>query len=133
VQCWSSILILIFGSPRTAQLSALGSGRTLHQRKFLGIDFCYSLSGPQDYFKNFQGPYQESKPKPSFLWRSAQLNTPPPSYLTRKQIKYFCTARSTGYLMTSCFRSRTSAICLYYQSVPITRKEKIAEPVLRYV
>ena len=49
-ECWASILTLTFGTARTAELSALRSGRTLPPRKLFGTHFCYRLSGPQRYW-----------------------------------------------------------------------------------
>jgi hypothetical protein len=36
---WASILTLIFGTTMTVELSAVGAGRTLPRRKFLGTHF----------------------------------------------------------------------------------------------
>jgi len=39
MECWASILILTFGTTRTAEWSELHAGRTLIPRKFLGSHF----------------------------------------------------------------------------------------------
>jgi len=40
---------LTFGTTRTAEFSALCTGRPLPSRKFLATNFCERLSGPQGH------------------------------------------------------------------------------------
>jgi hypothetical protein len=55
MECWAYILTLPFGTTRTAELSALHTGRASPPRKFLGTRFCYRLSGPQGYWMRTEG------------------------------------------------------------------------------
>ena len=47
MECWASILTLMFGTPRTAELSALCADRNLPPGKFLSTHLCWRVSGPQ--------------------------------------------------------------------------------------
>jgi len=43
IEGWASIRTLTFGTPRTPELSAVRTGRTLYPRKFLGTHSCWRL------------------------------------------------------------------------------------------
>jgi hypothetical protein len=64
-----------FGSTRTAELSALSSGRTLFSRKFLlNSEWTLGLLDADRRnrsLENFQGTRRESKSESPCLWRSA--------------------------------------------------------------
>ena len=79
--CWNVGLPRLICTTWTAELSALGAGCALPQRKLLGTYFCQRLSGFQVYWKraleNSKAPYRESNTKPSILWCSASTNCAP--------------------------------------------------------
>ena len=55
MECWASILILIFDTTWTAELSAVLAGGTLPPRKFLVLISVERLSGPQGYWMRKEG------------------------------------------------------------------------------
>lgn len=132
LEFWASFLPLIFGTTRTAELSALITDRNLSPRKFLGNHFLLEAECnpmlPHADRKNrslelFQRSYRESNPEPLVLWRRASPDCPTAHPLLCNVV------HTTGMISLSLSLSLQYSNCLFvFYQVTIHNKFSKSPP-----